>query len=235
MNIQKTTLIFFSLLIFIACSSNEEYLQQARSEMQAKNWNKAIETLNVVVTNDANNFEAFNMRGVAYQEKGQYKNALLDFDRAIELNPKFYKAYYNRALTNTLTKNLETAKEDYDKAIELEPQNAELYLNRGFLMAELELFKFAFQDFDKTIQLDSTNHLAFYNRGYLKFQLGDPQSAIPDLEKTLQLEPSFIKGLHTLGMAWLALEENEKACLLLKQAESKGYSDSKAAVKQYCN
>ena len=42
--------------------------------------------------------EAYNVRGSAYGRGGKYREALKDFDKAIELNPNFYQAYANRAL-----------------------------------------------------------------------------------------------------------------------------------------
>ena len=44
------------------------------------------------------NAEAYNNRGVAYAAKGQYDQAISDYNKALEMNPRFAKAYYNRGL-----------------------------------------------------------------------------------------------------------------------------------------
>jgi tetratricopeptide (TPR) repeat protein len=41
---------------------------------------------------------AYNNRGLAYADLGQYKQAIKDYDRAIELNPEDAKAYNNRGI-----------------------------------------------------------------------------------------------------------------------------------------
>ena len=37
-------------------------------------------------------------RGVAYDKLGNKRQAISDFDRAIEINPEYARAYYNRGI-----------------------------------------------------------------------------------------------------------------------------------------
>jgi len=50
--------------------------------------------------------------------------ALADYDRAIELNPKFVEAYSNRALVKYALNDDKGALADFDRAIELNPKAA---------------------------------------------------------------------------------------------------------------
>ena len=43
-----------------------------------------------------NDAEAYNNRGVAYSNKGDYDRAIADYTKAIELNPDYVEAYSNR-------------------------------------------------------------------------------------------------------------------------------------------
>ena len=62
---------------------------------------------------------------------GNYKQAIGDYDKAIELNPKFAKAYDNRAAAYGSLGNYRKAIEDWSKAIELDPKSAMVYYNLG--------------------------------------------------------------------------------------------------------
>ena len=42
--------------------------------------------------------DAYNNRGVAYAKLGDYRQAISDYDRAIEINPEYAEAYYNRGI-----------------------------------------------------------------------------------------------------------------------------------------
>ncbi len=42
--------------------------------------------------------EAYNNRGVAYKSLGNYTQAIADFNKAIEINPRLGEAYNNRGV-----------------------------------------------------------------------------------------------------------------------------------------
>ena len=68
---------------------------------------------------------------LAHGRLGYYKKAMKDFDRAIELNPKDARAYYNRGLAYGMLGNDDQAIKDYGMAIDLNPKYADAYCNRG--------------------------------------------------------------------------------------------------------
>src|SRR6186713_3187702 len=57
-----------------------------------------IASLTAVIERNPRDPEAYNVRGSAYGRGGRYREAMNDFNRAVELNPNFYQAYANRAL-----------------------------------------------------------------------------------------------------------------------------------------
>ena len=63
--------------------------------------------------------------------KSQYDKAISDYTKAIEINPRFAEAYYNRGLAYGKKGQYDKAISDYTKAIEINPRFAEAYNNRG--------------------------------------------------------------------------------------------------------
>jgi tetratricopeptide (TPR) repeat protein len=61
------------------------------------------------------------------------KGAILEFNKAIEFNPKFAEAYYKRGNTKLLLDDISGAEIDYNRAIELNPKLAEAFNNRAML------------------------------------------------------------------------------------------------------
>ncbi|MCL2385650.1 MAG: tetratricopeptide repeat protein, partial [Alphaproteobacteria bacterium] len=43
---------------------------------------------------------SYSLRGNAYRNKGDIDHALADYDKAIELDPKYAAAYYNRGFAD---------------------------------------------------------------------------------------------------------------------------------------
>ncbi len=73
----------------------------------------------------------YNSRGVDYGEKGQYDQAIADYDKAIEIDPKFGKAYNNRGYAYGKKGDYDQAIANYNKAIEMDPEYGKAYGNRA--------------------------------------------------------------------------------------------------------
>ena len=84
--------------------------------------------------------EIFN-QGLDYFEKGDYENAIKDFNRALEINPKFAEAYNNRGNAYALMGDFERAIADFNRALEINPKLAGAYFNKGLVYDRLGRFQ----------------------------------------------------------------------------------------------
>ncbi|MGZ3592372.1 MAG: tetratricopeptide repeat protein [Syntrophales bacterium] len=97
--------------------------------------------------------ESYLKRGNAYIRLGNYKQAISDYDRAIEINPNYVKAYINRGNTYINLGNYKQAISDYDRAIEINPNYAFVYYNRSLCYANLGNQKQAIEDLKTAARL----------------------------------------------------------------------------------
>ena len=70
-------------------------------------------------------------RGTTYSKKGNYEEAIREYDKAIEVNPGYAVAYYNRSVAYTKTRQYERAINDCNKVLQLDPKHANSYYTRG--------------------------------------------------------------------------------------------------------
>jgi tetratricopeptide (TPR) repeat protein len=63
--------------------------------------------------------DAYNNRGIAYDSKGQYDQAIADYNNALEINPRYAMAYYNRGIAYYFKKEYDKSLENVKKAQEL--------------------------------------------------------------------------------------------------------------------
>ncbi|MGD0662389.1 MAG: tetratricopeptide repeat protein [Syntrophorhabdales bacterium] len=69
-------------------------------------------------------FMTFWQGGNAYKALGDQKQAIMDYNKAIELNPKLAEAYYNRGNAYEVLGDQRQAAVDHEKAIALNPRLA---------------------------------------------------------------------------------------------------------------
>ena len=123
--------------------------------------------------------------------RGEFNNALLYLNKAIQMKPQKGSAYFNRAYTFGMLKRNEEAIKDYNLALVYEPQNAlQILTNRYVIFLETGKFKEATQDLDYLISIDGNNLIFYFNRAQARTQLNDIQGAISDYKKALSLQPN---------------------------------------------
>ena len=121
------------------------------------------------------------------QNKGDNQGAIVDYDKAIELNPNYSLAYNNRGLAKSGLKDYEGAIVDYNKAIELNPNYAHAYNNRGNAKYDLKDYEGAIVDDNKAIELNPNYDNAYYTRGLAYQRLNERQRALADFREAARL------------------------------------------------
>lgn len=96
---------------------------------------KAITILN---DNEASNDPRyFFLRGSCYSELGENALAVQDFNKAIQLQPKWPEAFYQRGFSYFAAGQSRLAIQDFDQTILQDSTYAEAYLNRGSVYYDL--------------------------------------------------------------------------------------------------
>ena len=72
------------------------------------------------------------MRGIAYAKKGQFEQALADFDAAVKIKPDDVDARFRRGSTRAQLKQYQDAIEDLSAVIQADAMNAAAFRVRGF-------------------------------------------------------------------------------------------------------
>jgi tetratricopeptide (TPR) repeat protein len=101
-----------------------------------------------------NKAAAYPIRGNFYREIKKYDLAIADYNKAIELDPKYVYAYYARGGFYSISKQYDLALIDYNKAITLDPKNRLGFYGRAELQKEKGLYQAAISDFEKVFEIN---------------------------------------------------------------------------------
>jgi len=177
--------------------------------------------------------DAYFNRGRAYYNKGDNKRAIVDYDKAIALNPKGADAYVGRGLAYQKKGDLERAIADYDLAIALSPKYAPTYNNRGLAYASKGNDERAIADYDKAIALDPKSAVAHNNRGRAYYNKGDNERAIADYDQAIALASTDARLYNARGDAYKKKGDKEKAIADYRKAlqVDPSYQDAKINLK----
>ena len=145
----------------------------------------------------------YTKRGVEFQLNGQCEEAMSDFNRAIEKDPKHVEAYFNRGLAYAQGEDQDDqAISDFNKVIELDPKHASAYNNRGLLHMNSRRYDQAISDFDTAIGITPKSFIAHYNRGIVYQYKGQYDRAIADYSAAIEINPGHAMAYNNRGSAF---------------------------------
>lgn len=138
--------------------------------------------------------KAYRNRGDAYADKGFFAEALEDYSRAVDLDPRFSEAYNQRGIIYTKLGFLDKALGDFSNAIMTSPRpDFSYYVNRGVVHAKRKGFAQAVKDYTTAVQLNPYSADAYRNRGIAYKKMGLIEEAGRDFKKAAGIQPGIFQ------------------------------------------
>jgi tetratricopeptide (TPR) repeat protein len=176
---------YFALNNHTSSNPNYEYI--------IRNYTKAIEL-------NPNYVYAYNNRGIAKSNQGQYYSAISDYNKCLELNSQCGEAYSGLSKAYFMLKDINKSLDFINLAIKINPNSSLFYNNRGGIIAAMGNHYGAITDYNTAIQLNSNNTQAFMNRGLSKGALNDCRGGISDLDVVINREPQNSFAYNMRGL-----------------------------------
>lgn len=155
----------------------------ALSMNRIADWKDTITLIDKAISAQGDNFgKAYLWRGMSYGDKGKGRQALEDFNKAIERNPDLALAYKYRGTLLGLAKQYEQSVADLDRYLEQYPNDGEYIFNRGLSLMNLGRTEAAMADFDRAIALRPNFAPPYRSRGQLLLDQGDKERGQADLD-----------------------------------------------------
>jgi tetratricopeptide (TPR) repeat protein len=220
----RKEVLFASSTVILACLCIVTWTQ-------VRYWQNSITLFEHALNVTESNYYAYYHRGTTYANLGNYRQAIEDYNKVIEINPKYREAFNNRGNAYLLLGNYRQAIADYDLAIEINPKDEKAYNNRGNAYLLLGNYRQAIADYDLAIEINPTYMEAYSNRGRANLNLGDYQQAIGDYDKVIEINPQDENAYNNRGNAYWRLGNHRQAIADLKIASKLGHKNAQNFLK----
>lgn len=188
--------------------------------------------------------ESFVHLGLCKYALDDYKNAIEDFTKVLEMletykndfRNKFTKdevasiknlSFYCRGISLANLELYNEAIEDFERVTHTENQSdmEVLYYNIAISYLSLGKFENALNVFDELIKTVKTDEIYFYNRGITKYQLDNYEEVIDDLDKAIALGLDNSNVLFYRGLSKYYIDDFQGAINDLDKALDKAIWD----------
>ncbi len=177
----------------------------------------------------------FTQKGRDLYEKREFMEALLNLNKAIEMDASYSQAYYVRGNIKDAFDDRHGAMKDYNIAVEKNPKFADAYFARGNVKMKLQDYYGAIDDFTAAITINENYIAAYFNRGKAKQFLQAYEDAINDCSKIIQLNPKNIDAYYMRGILRIDFGDMKNGCLDLSKAGELGDLKAYQDIKEKCN
>ena len=164
---------------------------------------------NIVVEKQLTDKEYF-QKGSSLFHQSNFTDAIIQFDKAINLNPSYTEAYGDRGASKANLGQYEGAVLDYQKAEELGLKTSILYSNWGYAYYQLKEPDKAQTYLEKAIEIDPNNGSAYRWRGDIKYDKNDNKGAEQDYTTAISSNPNA-SNYFARGLAYYYLKDYKKA------------------------
>lgn len=218
---------FFQLfnlsLLLSACSDQDQseaaqFFLKGNLKLSQKEYTDAIHYYDEALQKKNDFADAYNNRGIAYLRMGDIEKALSDFSKAIDIDPKFDQAYFNRAGALVDTKTFVTAATDLEKIRKSYQDSTNYYLKWGDLKFGQGYYEQALAEYDRSLSLRPQNVQALVNRGVVYFENKNFKAAQDDFEKALQLDGQQELAYNNLSLLFARQNQLIQATKMIERA-----------------
>ena len=154
---------------------------------------------------------AHNNIAISLLGKGKVEEAIVHYNKALELDPNYSEAHFN--LGNALLRlgRADEAIAHYQKALETNPNNIRAHYNLAGVLAQSGQTDAAIDHYNKILEKDPNHAAAHNNLGAVLVRVGRVEEAMAQYAKALELNPNNAEAHYNLGNTLLQKGREDEA------------------------
>jgi tetratricopeptide (TPR) repeat protein len=149
--------------------------------------------------------------GIVYSDLGRYQEAVTEYRRAIELDPKYAAPHNGLGNVYGDLGRYQEAVTEYRRAIELDPKYATPHNGLGNVYGDLGRHEEAIAAYQRAIELDPKYTYPHNGLGNVYADLGRYEEAIAAYQQAIELDPQYATPHNSLGSVYYTLGRHQEA------------------------
>jgi tetratricopeptide (TPR) repeat protein len=208
--------------------ANVDYrFQLGQHHLAIHNTDQAIKNFSDVISSNPLHVHAFQLRGLAKYQKRLYREAVLDFQAAVAINPKLPETHKFQGDALLKAGDFLNAIVSYDAAVSVDKSSrnslkdstrAALFNGRGEANFHLGKYATALQDFNRSIKIDKSVPELYYQRAKTYLRKNELKEAEEDIRKALAYNPANSQWIAKLGEIYYHQGKYDKAMTQFSRA-----------------
>ena len=177
--------------------NNERASYNALRLRMANDKNEMIEALTSFIDENPELGEGYSARGLQYYEMEMYNFALIDFERAVKLDPHNLDYQFNLALCLEKENRLDESGHYFLSIINSDSKHSGAYFNLGNLKYKKGLFNEAISYYTLAFHHNQKNVSILYNRALAHYKNGQIVNACEDINKVMVEYPQLAEDFYS--------------------------------------
>ncbi|WP_072682768.1 tetratricopeptide repeat protein [Arcobacter sp. LA11] len=192
-------------------NSIKELFSKAHELYNKKDFEKAKEVYEEILSFDRKNVEALVNLGVILKALGDRQTAYQNYVKAINLNPKYIFAYNNLGNLLKDTGNYKAAIQVYSDAIKIEPKNFHAYNSLGMVYEKLKDNNKAILSYKEAVRVNPNFAKAVNNIGVILYKQKKYEESIGIFKIALKIDPKYYELYSNIGACFNKLKKYDEA------------------------
>ena len=204
--------------IYAATPRQPQSADQYRAANDAFNkgdFDEFIRNMQEVARLEPNSPDVPYLIGNAYLQQGRAREAVVAFNAALKIDPKFSPAYLGLARARLMQDPGVDESALFNMAIQYDPNFGEIYLERGNYYLYIKDAQSALADFSSAEKLMPTSPLVYYGLAQAYDLLGETEMALKNAEKVFDMNITLLPNYLLRGRLYIGLERNADAITAL--------------------
>ncbi|VAW81292.1 hypothetical protein MNBD_GAMMA12-1500 [hydrothermal vent metagenome] len=179
---------------------------------------RQVQQLSIKIERQPTNASLYIARGDVHFKLRHFDLAIIDFNKAIMLDPRLDKAWYGRGMARGRVGKVRAGIKDLSVYIQRNGKSSLAYTKRGVRYIWIREFKKAESDLRTAIKLNPNNAEAYDDLGVVVASKKQYQLAINYFKQSIRIDSSYLKAHHNIALVYHVTGQLQKALLAADSA-----------------